>query len=76
MEKKINLPMTQAQFAQLLKWSTSHQGCEELQLLSRLLETKLESMIAHDLYSEYKTARSDAEKAAARERYLKQKGLI
>lgn len=39
------------------------------------ITAKLERMIEHDLYTEYKTATSDQQKEQARKKYLESKGI-
>ena len=43
--------------------------------IRRGITDKLERMIEHDLYTEYKTATSDQQKEEARKKYLEAKGI-
>lgn len=43
--------------------------------IRRGITNKLERMIEHDLYTEYKTAKSEEEKEQARKKYLESKGI-
>lgn len=43
--------------------------------ISRRLETKLDKMFKHELYTKYKTAPTEAEREQARQEYLEKVGI-
>jgi hypothetical protein len=75
-EKTINVPMTQTEFTALALYAIEHEAdSEEMQLLSKILQHKLDRMIEHDLYTQFKTAPTEAQKEQARQEYLNKRGI-
>lgn len=71
---KVKLEMEQTELLGLFAWS-SKLDSPEGKLLFKLLSDKVDRMIAHDLYTTSKTALTEEEREAARQRYLDKKGI-
>ena len=66
-EQKIRLEMTYPEFTQLMLFCMDQ--------LYSLLDSKLNKLIEHDLYSKYKTAPTPEQREKARQEYLDRKNI-
>ena len=74
-EQKIRLEMTYPEFTQLMLFCMDNKGVSELDQLYSLLDSKLNKLIEHDLYSKYKTAPTPEQREKARQEYLDRKNI-
>lgn len=72
MTDRIRLDLSTAEFRELLLLVSDR---ADLESLRKILSDKLRRMVEHDLYTTYKTAASDADREAARQKYLESKGI-
>ena len=71
----IRLELSKADFFSLVQYTQSEELPPELEPLRKILWQKLDKMVEHDLYSQYKTAPTDSQREEARKRYLDRKGV-
>ena len=74
-EKKIRLELSYPEFTQLMLFCMDNKGVPELDQLYSLLDSKLNKLIEHDLYSKYKTAPTPEQREKARQEYLDRKNI-
>jgi hypothetical protein len=71
-EKQIQIP--QKLFIQLVQYFCC-EYYEDEERIKEALNTKLDAIVKHELYTQYKTAPTDAEREQARQQYLEKIGL-
>lgn len=74
-DKKIRLELSYPEFTQLMLFCMDNKGVPELDQLYSLLDSKLNKLIEHDLYSKYKTAPTPEQREQARQEYLDRKNI-
>ena len=73
-DKQISIP--EPLFLDIVRYVTLDNPDPEIfQRIRTGVLDKLDRVIAHDLYSKYKTAKTEAEREAARKEYAKLKGI-
>lgn len=70
----IRLDMTFRDLKELLIYCSNHPE-PETKKLEQLLIDKLQRIVNRELYSTYKTSKSDEEREAARQKYLENRGI-
>lgn len=74
MTKEIKIPLET--FLKLYKIICTDLATEnDLQTTKIYLETKFDALMRHELYTQYKTAPTDKERKAARQKYLDMVGI-
>ncbi len=72
----MRLDLTEEEFMLYYRYA-AEKAAEEpvMRALYEKLEGKIEKMIDHDLYTQYKCAPTDEQKEAARQEYLERRGI-
>lgn len=74
MAKNVQIPLET--FLKLCRYFFLDEPSETLETaIKRDLEAKLDSLVRHELYSTYKTAPTEEEREAARQKYLESVGI-
>lgn len=73
--KNVNLTISFTEFIKLVQYTQAlpEDADPELQYLRNILWQKLDKMVEHDLYTQYKTACSAEQREKARQDYLDKK---
>lgn len=78
MPKSVNLSLEFTEFLNLVQYTQAlPEECDpELKYLRNILWQKLDRMVEHDLYTQYKTSPTAEQREKARQSYLDRKGIL
>ena len=72
-EKQIQIP--QNLFLQLVRFHLINENETDRKAIEKGLETKIDNMVKHELYTKYKTSDTEADRESARQEYLEKIGM-
>ena len=75
MKKEKQIQISQDLFLNLVKYHLVSPSAELQKAIEKGLETKIDSMVKHELYTQYKTSDNEVDRERARQEYLDKIGI-